>query len=182
MSVALGELAAGHVDPVSLCAAQRSPRDIAFAKLGLAGCADRKDWIADWQRIVSGLPEGVAPVAVVYADWQIAAAPPPEVVIDAGGRLGCRAMLIDTFDKRGPGLLGLWSIADLRRQIAAARRLSMIVVLAGQVRREHLPQIVPLAPEFVAVRGAVCRGDRSARIAPDLVRELARELRRPLIS
>jgi (5-formylfuran-3-yl)methyl phosphate synthase len=170
LSVALGELATGFVD------LQQVALEIQFAKLGLAGCATRATWAADWQRALSGLPTGTAPVAVVYADWQRAEAPPPGEVIDRGYRIGCRAMLIDTFDKRGPGLLGLWPLAELERMIAVARAAEMLVVIGGQITDRDLPVLLPLAPDYIAVRGAVCHGHRAARLDPDLLRQFKGQL------
>jgi (5-formylfuran-3-yl)methyl phosphate synthase len=165
VSVALGELANGLIDlrPLDL--------EIQFAKVGLAGCAQRRSWAADWQSALGELPPGVASVAVVYADWERAKAPSPFAVIDCGHRLSCRAMLIDTFDKRGPGLLGLWILAELEKTIAAARAAEMLVVIGGQVIDRDLPILLPLAPDYIAVRGAVCRHDRTTRLDPARVRQ-----------
>jgi (5-formylfuran-3-yl)methyl phosphate synthase len=176
LSVALGELAtsAGALKPSVdgdqfLCGIQ-------FAKLGLAGCAARPAWREDWGQKLSELPASVSPVAVVYADWQRAQSPQPDDVIEQGHQLGCRAMLIDTFDKRGPGLLGLGSIDDLRKRVASARAAGMLVVLGGQVTEQHLPELLPLEPDFIAVRGAVCRGDRSDRLDPCRIRKFKQQL------
>jgi uncharacterized protein (UPF0264 family) len=165
VSVALGELATGLIDlrPLDL--------EIQFAKVGLAGCAQRRSWAVDWQSALSELPSGAAPVAVIYADSERAQAPSPVEVIDRGQRLGCRAMLIDTFDKRGPGLLGLWTLAELERTIAAARAAELLVVIGGQVIDRDLPILLPLAPDYIAVRGAVCANDRTSRLDPARVRQ-----------
>lgn len=165
VSVALGELAHGLINLHQL------DFEFQFAKVGLAGCAQRRSWAADWQSALGEFPSDAAPVAVVYADWERAQAPAPYEMIDRGHRLGCRAMLIDTFDKRGPGLLGLWTLAELERTIAAARAAEMLVVIGGQIIDRDLPALLPLLPDYVAVRGAVCRGHRAARLDPDLVRQ-----------
>jgi uncharacterized protein (UPF0264 family) len=47
----------------------------------------------------------------------------------------------------------------------------MLVVVGGQITEQDLPVIVPLAPDYIAVRGAVCHGHRAARLDPDLVRQ-----------
>jgi (5-formylfuran-3-yl)methyl phosphate synthase len=165
VSVALGELANGLIDlrPLDL--------EIQFAKVGLAGCAQRRSWAVDWQSAVSELPSGTAPVAVVYADWERAEAPAPFEMIDRGHRLGCRAMLIDTFDKHGLGLLGLWTLAELEWTLAAARAAEMLVVIGGQISDRDLPILLPLLPDYIAVRGAVCANDRTSRLDPARVRQ-----------
>ena len=165
VSVALGELTTGLID------LRRLDLEIQFAKVGLAGCAQRRSWAADWQSALAELPSGAAAVAVVYVDWERAEAPSPFEVIDRGHRLGCRAMLIDTFDKRGPGLLGLWTLAELERTIAGARAAEMLVVIGGQVIERDLSALLPLLPDYIAVRGAVCRSDRTARLDRARVRQ-----------
>jgi dihydroneopterin aldolase len=147
-----------------------------FAKFGLAGCINRPTWTSDWQQAASSLPTSAALVAVVYADWAITEAPSPEEVISVGRRIGCRAMLIDTFDKRGPGLLGLWSLVEVLKTIAAARDADMLTVVGGQINERNLLALLPLAPDYIAVRGAVCSGSRTARLDPERVRQFVRAL------
>jgi (5-formylfuran-3-yl)methyl phosphate synthase len=173
VSAALGELkerlnctTAGNSLPV--------PPQIQFAKLGLAGCADLPDWQEKWRHALAGLSPATAPVAVIYADWQLTAAPPPRDVLAAARQANCRALLVDTFDKRGPGLMGLWSLDELRQVVRAGRDLGQLVVLAGQLRPVQFATLLPLEPDFLAVRGAACRADRTGRIDPQLVRELRR--------
>ncbi|HEV3418303.1 MAG TPA: (5-formylfuran-3-yl)methyl phosphate synthase [Pirellulales bacterium] len=178
LSVALGELAPVTDRSIKTVIEGHVLSGIQFAKLGLANCAVRPNWRDEWALAISELPVNVSSVAVVYADWQIARSPEPDEVIEQGHRLGCRAMLIDTFDKRGPGLLGLWSIDDLRKCVAAARAVGMFVVLGGQVTEQHLPKLLPLEPDFIAVRGAVCSGDRAARLDSALVMHFKRRLAR----
>ncbi len=153
------------------------PEGLEFAKIGLAGCLSRPTWATDWQRAATNLPKSAALVAVIYADWQRAESPPPKEVIAFGRRLGCRALLIDTFDKQGPGLFGLWSLADLQKTVAAAREAEMLSVIGGQITERDLPALLPLVPDYIAVRGAVCSGSRTARLDPDRVRQLVRALK-----
>jgi (5-formylfuran-3-yl)methyl phosphate synthase len=129
------------------------------------------DWTERWRQAIEQFPNGISAVAVIYADFESAAAPPPDEVIAHGRELGCHAMLIDTFDKRGPGLLGHLSIGDIKRLVTSARTANLIVVLGGQITVAHLPDLLPLAPDYIAVRGAVCRGDRAGRLDPDRVRQ-----------
>jgi dihydroneopterin aldolase len=147
-----------------------------FAKLGLAGYANRATWPSDWQQAARNLPKSAGLVAVVYADWQQAEAPPPGEVISVGRRIGCRAMLIDTFDKQGPGLVGLWSLAEVQTIITAARDAEMLTVIGGQITEPDLTALLRLTPDYIAVRGAVCTGSRTARLNPDRVRQFIRAL------
>jgi uncharacterized protein (UPF0264 family) len=167
LSVALGELREFRSD-TQLCLPA-----VQFAKLGLAGCAAIDDWPARWASALNSLPPRVGRVAVSYADWRQAEAPPPRAVIEAGHALGCRAWLIDTYAKHAGGLLDHIGIEELEELIASARRAGMLTVLAGSLTRESIPRVLPLAPDYIAVRGAVCRGGREGILNVQLVSEVS---------
>jgi uncharacterized protein (UPF0264 family) len=147
-----------------------------FAKLGLAGCADHPDWIDQWRTALRSLPPHVQPVAVAYADYATCAAPSPDEVLEVGHSLGCRALLIDTYDKSRGGLLGHLSVTTLDSLVGAARRRRLLTVLAGSLNRDDVPRLLPLAPDFLAVRGAVCATSRAGSIDGELVRSFAASL------
>ncbi len=171
LSVALGELTDSDL-PRRL--EQLPP--VHFAKIGLAGCQRLADWSARWRWAVQCFPSGTSPVAVAYVDWQRASSPHPREVLRRAAEIGCQAMLYDTYDKLGGGLLQIMGIEPLGRVVEQTRQQGMLVVLAGSLALADLPAIRPLAPDFVAVRGAVCLGSRTGRIARERVRQFAREL------
>lgn len=170
-SVALGELI--NFD-------QRAASDLAsdlagvqFAKLGLAGCLGLPSWAERWRECLERLPEGVEPVAVVYADWREAAAPAPEEVIDQAARLQCGAVLFDTFDKKRGNLIDHLSIEQLDRFSSMIRNRAMRIVFGGSLNTRSAARLLPLRPDYIAVRGAVCRQKRTGCIDRALVEELA---------
>lgn len=176
VSAALGELFGDGCGPASVHRLATQTAGLAFAKIGLAGAARHHDWQDRWRGSLDCLPISVATVAVAYADWDRAQAPKPEAVIDVGSRLGCRIVLLDTFHKEGGHLLDhlpLAEVADLSRR---TRAHGMSLVLAGSLTRALIPQVLPLAPEFVAVRGAACRENRRGVVDAELVRALANDL------
>ncbi len=176
VSIALGELIDGAADWPALEKNLTGNHQPAFAKIGLASCAQQSDWPDRWERAIGQFPIATAAVAVLYADWRIAGAPPPDAVLKVGQQIGCRAMLVDTFDKSGPGLLGHWTRAELRRHVIAARQAGMLVVLAGKVSFEQLDALLTHEPDFIAVRGAVCRDGREGQLDPERVRRLSERL------
>jgi len=179
VSAALGELADWADSPWARCdwaaiAPRAAAGGLALAKLGLAGCAADPRWRETWRAAIARQPARTAPVAVVYADWRTAVAPAPEAVLQQAQRLGCRAVLVDTFDKTGGRLSDHWpldGVADFVRQV---RSSGQKVVLAGSLALECLPEVLALEPDYLAVRGAVCVGGRGGRISPQRVRRLAR--------
>ncbi len=49
----------------------------------------------------------------------------------------------------------------------------MLLALAGSLRLEHLPALVDVRPDVIAVRGAACEaGHRSARVSSACVTRL----------
>jgi (5-formylfuran-3-yl)methyl phosphate synthase len=173
VSIALGELTELHLPlAAELCL------DVQFAKLGLAGCADLPDWRVRWARVLDTLPPHVGRVAVFYVDWPLAGAPQPAAVFEAAAALGCRAALVDTFDKRAGGLLEHWSLDQIQRWIADAHSLDMQTVVAGSLTPASLTHVLPLAPDYVAVRGAACHAARTGAICRDRLDELVSLVRR----
>jgi uncharacterized protein (UPF0264 family) len=176
VSAALGELIG---DDASATAAQplaAQTAGLAFAKIGLAGATKVADWPGLWQQSLAALPRSVIPVAVAYADWQTAQAPPPEEVIDRGAKNACGFVLFDTFCKSRGHLFDHLPRAALARLTHRAERLKMKVVLAGSLSLPLMRCVLGLAPAFVAVRGAVCRDSRRGQIVPQKVRELVNAL------
>jgi uncharacterized protein (UPF0264 family) len=178
VSAALGELIDWPDSPWAQCdwrtAAVRAATDrLGLAKLGLAGCATDPSWPSRWAAALAEQPAPWAPVAVVYADWEKAAAPPPTEVHRHAVRLGCRALLVDTFDKsRGP-LPDCWPLDRLHTFLQRVRHSGQLTVLGGSLTAEIIPDILPLCPDFIAVRGAVCAGNRTGPISTQRVRDLA---------
>ena len=148
------------------------PEAVGFAKFGLAGCRTRPDWGERWRRAIAALPRSTASVAVVYADWRAAAAPAPRTVVREAARLGCRAVLVDTFDKHGGTLFDHLSSDDLGRFVRRVHKLGLLAVVAGGLRAEAIRDVLAQGPDYVAVRGAACAGDRRARLDAQRVAEL----------
>lgn len=174
-TLACGELADGvaiiheHLRAVVAGATAAPP---AAAKAGLAGTAS-----GDWQGLLAafarGLPAGVEPVAVAYADWQRAGSPAPDELISAASGWGGRLLLVDTFDKRGQPVVPAQAAA-VAGWISRARAAGMRVVLAGGLTAETLPAAVACGPDVIAVRSAACVGGRFGAVSGKLVMRLGR--------
>jgi (5-formylfuran-3-yl)methyl phosphate synthase len=173
VSAALGELFRNGCGTAPAAALAVETTGLAFAKIGLAGAANCRDWQQQWHAVLNRLPQSVAPVAVAYADWPAAETPRPEEVIDAGAELGCTLLLVDTFGKTRGNLLSHLPLPALEDVTRRARRRGMQVVLAGSLTKRLVRDVLPLSPALVAVRGAACKSDRRSAIDAALVRELA---------
>src|SRR6185312_17402387 len=97
-------------------------------------------------------------VAVAYADYNRAQAPPPDEVLTLAIQLQMGAFLIDTWQKDGSTLLD-WlpsdAIAQLTQRCCSA---GVPIALAGSLGPREIQTLLPLRPDWFAVRGAACRG------------------------
>ena len=168
VSAALGELDS-HTPEI----ARQIPCGVSLIKVGLACCGRRSDWRDAWADVAATLPTGVALAAVVYADWQAAAAPQPADVLAAAISIGCTTLLIDTFEKRGPALLDCWTAGDIVEFTTKVRRAGLRLAVAGSLTLHSIDRVLPLMPDLVAVRGAACRAGRGGEVEATKVRELA---------
>ncbi len=163
VSVALGEL----LDPTlpdDLARFDFQRAGIAYVKLGLAGAGRLDDWPTRWSRIRTQVGAGPRWVAVAYLDWQAAAAPSPEDVVNAAihARPDCAGLLVDSFDKSRatPILETTWTPL-----IERARAAGLFTALAGRLDAVEIRRLATLRPDVFAVRGAACRdGDRAADV------------------
>jgi uncharacterized protein (UPF0264 family) len=172
VSAALGELRA----PECFTLAPHT-QQLTFAKVGLANCRDDLHWATRWREWRQSLAAGTKAVAVIYADWQTCAAPAPNEVLDQLVLPGhCAAVLVDTYDKTRGSLLAHCPLAELQTLAEQVRAASCRLVLAGSLTLDMVPALLSLAPDYLAVRGAVCRAARTGQLDGALVREWTRAL------
>jgi (5-formylfuran-3-yl)methyl phosphate synthase len=168
VSAALGELVDWRANE-----AARLPAGLDYVKFGLEGCGLLPAWRECWRQTVESLPAEISVVPVAYADHRAAVSPRFEDVIETAAQCGAEAVLMDTFDKRGPGLLDVRSAVEVSAFISSVQAADMKALVAGKLDQSAFPQIVPLEPDVIGVRGAVCDGGRSGRLDTKLVRQLA---------
>jgi uncharacterized protein (UPF0264 family) len=158
---------------------------LTFAKWGLAGCGRQSRWQEELAAAAASLQEttpGCRLVAVAYADWQRAQAPPPDEVCAFACQQGTGAFLLDTWGKDGTTLLDWISPAIVCQFAARCREAGVRVALAGSLGVEQFRLLLAANPDWFAVRGAACcEGRRGDVISLDRVRSLSDFLRRSLL-
>jgi uncharacterized protein (UPF0264 family) len=172
VSVACGELTDWDPDRPG----SQVPDNVQYAKCGMAGCLGWPGWRDRWNAWRATLPALTNPVAVIYADAPLAAAPPALEVLTAAADAGCRVVLWDTFVKNGTDLMDHVTCDDMDSQVRLARHWGMLIVLAGSLTVHHVPMVMRWKPDFVAVRGAVCQGNRAGAICSQRVADFVQVL------
>lgn len=129
-------------------------------------------WFEAFKTLQAALPPRVEAVAVAYADWGSARSVQPELILAAAKEAGAKTLLIDTFDKSGPGLFDVAGVNTIRSWIALARQAGLRLALAGRLSCVEVAAIFQLGGEIVGVRSAACIGGRHGLIDAELVANL----------
>ncbi len=173
VSAALGEFVDTFADALPSCV-----RSLNYLKWGLSRY---QDWEEDIWREELGIvihhldarQPNPRVVAVAYADWQRACAPRPENVCSFAVAHPVGAFLLDTWHKDGSTLLDWLSLDDIGRLREACQSAGVPMALAGSLGAAEIQMLLPLQPDWFAVRGAVCQGRRrGAAIDEGAVRRL----------
>ncbi|MDA0283164.1 MAG: hypothetical protein O3B13_19395 [Planctomycetota bacterium] len=165
---------------------------LSFTKIGLANLIHEKNWSTRWQDTMSFLAQLLSPaadgprrqwVAVIYADWQQAAAPSPDEVVDHVLSCGSSTenqiagVLVDTWSKKSGRLLDSMTVEQLRKLGERVRKSNRFFAIAGRLQTHTLDALVPVHPDIIAVRSAVCRGEvRTSVVDAEAVRQLRTEI------
>lgn len=162
------------VDDVHDRARELLMRGARLVKIGFSGHhhpAGIERIIARLAAECAGIDGQCGVVAVAYADA-------PSETIDASrlipvaARAGARGALIDTTDKRGPGLTSLWSAAEIAKWVREVRDWGLIAAVAGKLTRADLAVVADIGADIAGVRGAACVGGRGGRVTAERVRDL----------
>ena len=174
VTAALGE-ASGEA-AVERAAAAFTEAGAAVVKVGFSGITSTARAAALLAAAVRGARTGsgdrAGVVAVAYADADRVASLAPADLTKVAAHAGADGLLIDTADKRGPGLLRLVAPDALATLVAQAHEAGLFVVLAGKLTADDLPFARDAGADIVGVRGAACDGGRTGRVAAGKVRLL----------
>ena len=147
-----------------------------LVKVGFAGIVDIGRTVSLLKAAVRGATAGsdgrCGVVAVAYADARLVASLSQDELTEAAVRAGTRGVLLDTADKRGPGLRDLLSQDALAAWAAAAHEAGLLVAVAGKLQADDLGFARDAGADIAGVRGAACEGGREGRVTTERVRAL----------
>ncbi|MEW8628090.1 MAG: (5-formylfuran-3-yl)methyl phosphate synthase [Candidatus Thiodiazotropha sp.] len=107
-------------------------------------------------------------IAVLFADIES-----PTDRLSEFASAGFHGVMLDTATKGAGGLLQHRDQQQLREFIDEAKSLDLLTGLAGSLRAEDIPQLLPLMPDYLGFRGALCDlAERTARILPHHLNEI----------
>jgi hypothetical protein len=85
---------------------------------------------------------------------------------------GYAAFLIDTHEKNGATLLDHLSVIEIDALTCRCRNAGVPVALAGSLGLTEIEQLRGVNPDWIAVRGAACKGGRGGEVSFEQVRAL----------
>ncbi len=120
----------------------------------------------DWPASIASLAglAGQAPplIAVLFADTA-----PDWSILSTLARAGFAGVMLDTMDKQRGSLLSVLGREDIAAFVDCAKALRLLVGLAGSLRLPDIAELLPLQPDYLGFRGALCvQHERTAQLDP----------------
>jgi len=174
LTAALGDADAANA--VEELARELVVRGARLVKVGFAGVADParvEEIIERLARECASIDEASGVVAVAYADAEARGCIDAHALLPIAARSGASGVLVDTADKRGPGLLDLWSMLTLESWLSEAHAHGLMAAVAGKLRLDDLGVVADAGADVAGVRGAACVDGRVGRVSSERVRALA---------
>ena len=157
-------------ETVAAAAAAMADTGVQFVKVGLFPDARREDCIAS----LAALARRAKLVGVIFADLDQDEGT-RRTLIAAMRAAGFAGAMLDTARKGAGRLLENLDIHALARFVEACHAHDLLAGLAGSLEAPDVPRLLPLAPDYLGFRGALCAGDRTGPLDPAAFR-LLREL------
>jgi (5-formylfuran-3-yl)methyl phosphate synthase len=135
-----------------------------YVKIALAGEPRRLERIA----ALAALGSRTKLIGVVFAEEAVDLG-----LVDRLAEAGFCGVALDTAVKPGKRLLDLCSLAALAGFVETARRKGLLVFLSGALEPPDVPRLLPLRPDALGFRGALCAGgERAGRLEAKAVSQL----------
>jgi uncharacterized protein (UPF0264 family) len=151
---AVGEMAATGVD---------------YVKVGLFPDSRVPDCIIALQSLAA---QGISLVGVMFADQYSHFSWIPLIQ-----QAGFKGVMLDTAIKNGHGLLSHLSLRELSNFVELVRSCGLVSGLAGSLRIQDIPVLLPLKPDYLGFRSALCHaGQRESSLDSKAISLLKRAL------
>jgi uncharacterized protein (UPF0264 family) len=145
-------------------AAERAALGVDYVKIGFFAEAP-ENALAGLHDLAAG---GTRLIAVLFADRA-----PQWNLIPSLACLGFAGVMLDTATKGEGGLRTHLSQGDLVRFLSEARSHGLLAGLAGSLGAQDVPALLPLRPDVLGFRGALCAGaSRTQRLDGQRVRAI----------
>ncbi len=157
LSATIGDLPL-HPEEISAAVQATGELGVDYVKIGLFPGGDLEEVLT----ALKPLTKRFSLVAVLFADYLIALP-----LIETLAETGFKGVMLDTAHKEKGSLTHIRHLDFLRRFITLAQHHGLLTGLAGSLKLEDIPRLLPLAPDYLGFRGALCQtGERTQRLEP----------------
>ena len=111
------------------------------------------NWPGTVHKLSALTGQNIALIAVLFADTHPADLAILNVLEDAG----FKGVMLDTMDKKKGSLTQLMAKTELEQFVAQAKDRQLLCGLAGSLRFEDIPDLLPYQADYLGFRGALCR-------------------------
>jgi (5-formylfuran-3-yl)methyl phosphate synthase len=174
VTAALGD--AADANAIERAARAAAMVGAAFVKLGFAGVTGHRRVASLIRAAVCGAKAGNGSpckvVAVAYADADTATTVTSTTLVAIAADAGASGVLLDTVDKRGPGVCAIKKPDALAAWVSLSHNRGLFAALAGKLCAEDLPVVLECGADIAGVRGAACDNGRTGRVTAERVRLL----------
>lgn len=110
------------------------------------------DSVATLEKLAILTRQGRALIAVLFADAQ-----PDLAILQNLKNAGFKGVMLDTMDKKAGSLTQLMTLPEINSFVSLARSFDLLCGLAGSLRHNDIDILLPLKPDYLGFRGALCR-------------------------
>jgi uncharacterized protein (UPF0264 family) len=137
-----------HPDPVFNAVKAMAETGVDYIKIGFF---PGDDWRGTVKRLSALTVQNNALIAVLFADTQ------PELnILDLLKEAGFKGVMLDTMNKQQGSLTRQMTKMEIAQFVTQAKARRLICGLAGSLRLEDIPGLMPYQPDYLGFRGALC--------------------------
>ena len=109
------------------------------------------DWPGTITRLSQLTEHGHRLIAVLFADTR-----PDLSIVETLKKAGFCGVMLDTQDKQKGSLCSVMNKSELSQFTTLAKKHRLLCGLAGSLSSTDIPKLLPLQPDYLGFRGALC--------------------------
>ena len=148
VSATIGDLPM-QPDPVFNAVKAMAETGVDYIKIGFF---PGDDWHGTIKKLSALTEQNHALIAVLFADAQ-----PDLGIISLLKEAGFAGVMLDTMDKQKGSLTQLMANMEIAQFISQVKARQLVCGLAGSLRLEDIPELMPYQPDYLGFRGALCQ-------------------------
>ena len=148
VSATIGDLPM-QPDPVFNAVKSMAETGVDYIKIGFF---PGDDWPGTVHKLSALTGQNFALIAVLFADTH-----PDFAILSVLKEAGFKGVMLDTMDKKKGSLTQLMAKTALEQFVAQAKDRELLCGLAGSLRFEDIPELLPYEADYLGFRGALCR-------------------------